>query len=141
MARLGQHQLVKERFWRRMLRLFRQRRPRLAVRSFCVAYGLPEASFYAWRRTIAERDQQRRQVPRHAGRGPTVRPTPLAGCNHADERPLFVALAVPPSAAATAAPAALELVVGSGRIVRVPPGFDAATLRQLLAVLEEGPSC
>jgi hypothetical protein len=35
----------------------------------------------------------------------------------------------------------LELVVGSGRVVRVPPGFDVATLRNLLAVLEERPSC
>jgi hypothetical protein len=124
-----------------MLRLWRQRRPRIAVRGFCAEYGLPEASFYAWRRTIAARDQQRRQVPRHAGRGPTVRPTPPAARNHADEQPLFVPLAIPPSAAATGVPAVLELVLGSGRIVRVPPGFDAATLRQLVVVLEEGPSC
>jgi hypothetical protein len=37
--------------------------------------------------------------------------------------------------------AGLELVIGSGRIVRVPPGFDAATLRRLLTILEESPSC
>jgi hypothetical protein len=35
---------------------------------------------------------------------------------------------------------ALELVLADGRIVRVAPGFDAATLRQLLTALEgEGP--
>ena len=136
MARLVQRNRAKERFWRRMLRLWRQRRPRMAVRQFCVEYGLTEASFYAWRQTIAERDRQRRLTPRR----PTVRPKPLADRNPAEEQPLFVPLAVPPSAASTRAPA-LELVLGSDRIVRVPPGFDAATLRQLLAVLEEGPSC
>jgi hypothetical protein len=35
----------------------------------------------------------------------------------------------------------LEIVLASGRTVRVPTGFDAATLRQVLAVLEEGASC
>jgi hypothetical protein len=35
----------------------------------------------------------------------------------------------------------IELVVGGGRVVRVPPGFDADTLRNLLAILEELPSC
>ena len=33
----------------------------------------------------------------------------------------------------------LQVVLNSGRIVRVPAGFDAATLRQLLAILEERP--
>jgi hypothetical protein len=34
---------------------------------------------------------------------------------------------------------ALELVLTDGRAVWVTPGFDAATLRQLLAVLEGRP--
>jgi hypothetical protein len=34
-----------------------------------------------------------------------------------------------------------EVVLRGGRTVRVGPGFDAATLRQLLAVLEEAPPC
>ena len=34
---------------------------------------------------------------------------------------------------------ALEVVLTDGRTVRVAPGFDAATLRQLLAVLEGRP--
>jgi hypothetical protein len=33
------------------------------------------------------------------------------------------------------------VVLGDGRIVRVAPGFDAATLRRLLAVLQEGGAC
>jgi hypothetical protein len=35
----------------------------------------------------------------------------------------------------------LEVVLASGRRLRVPSGFDAATLRQVLTVLEEEPSC
>lgn len=31
----------------------------------------------------------------------------------------------------------LEVVVASGRVVRVPTGFDVETLRRLLVVLEE----
>jgi len=45
-----------------------------------------------------------------------------------------------PVTIATAA-ASLEVVLADGRVVRVPAGFDAATLRQLLAVLAETPSC
>jgi hypothetical protein len=33
----------------------------------------------------------------------------------------------------------IELVLPGARTIRVPPGFDAATLRQLLTVLEEKP--
>ena len=49
---------------------------------------------------------------------------------------------VPVQVVADAVPAqasALEVVLADGRTVRVAPGFDAATLRQLLAVLEGRP--
>jgi hypothetical protein len=36
---------------------------------------------------------------------------------------------------------AFEVVLAHGRVVRVLRGFDADTLRQLLAVLEEDTSC
>jgi hypothetical protein len=35
--------------------------------------------------------------------------------------------------------AALEVVLGHGRVLRVPAGFDAQALRELLRVLEEPP--
>jgi hypothetical protein len=50
----------------------------------------------------------------------------------ADQQPLFVPVGVVPSST-------LELVLGHDRVIRVPTGFDAATLRQLLAILEERP--
>jgi len=51
--------------------------------------------------------------------------------------PAFVPLRVKPAPAASV----LEVVVGANRVVRVSPGFDAATLRHLLAVLEEASPC
>jgi hypothetical protein len=52
--------------------------------------------------------------------------------------PAFVPVQVVADAARTQA-GALEVVLTDGRMVRVAPGFDAATLRQLLAVLEGRP--
>jgi hypothetical protein len=81
------------------------------IRAFCHAQHLSEPSFYAWRRIIAQRERQ---------------------------QPAFVPVRVTPTPT-TSIP--IELVVGGGRVVRVPPGFDADTLRNLLAILEELPSC
>ena len=120
MARRGERDRGKERLWRRMVRQWR--RSGRTVCDFCAEHGLAESSFYAWRRAISERD---RQVAQQAGSD-----------GQTEDSPAFVPLCVVPAATA----AALELVLGQGRVVRVPAGFDAVTLQQLLAVLEE-PSC
>jgi len=114
MAR-GDRSVSKEQFWRGIVQ--RWQRSGLTVRAFCDEQGLSEQSFYFWRRTLAERD--RRAVTHATEPGPAFVP---------------VRVASPPAASA------LEVVVGAGRVVRVSPGFDAATLRDLLAVLE-APSC
>jgi hypothetical protein len=101
----------KERQWRRWLQEWRA--SRLSVRTFCERRGLAEQRFYAWRRELERR---------------------------AGERTAFVPVEVV-AATAPAASATLELVLSGGRTLRVAPGFDAATLRQLLAVLEEGRPC
>jgi hypothetical protein len=105
-------QSKKELYWRDVVG--RWQRSKQTIRSFCDAHGLSEQSFYAWRRTIAERDQHR-----------------------SAEIPDFVPVYVAPAAAAPA----LEVVAGPERVVRVPTGFDADTLRRLLAVLKEEPLC
>ena len=77
------------------------------------AAGLTVASFYAWRRVLQRR---------------------------AAEQPAFL----PVQVVADAVPAqasALEVILTDGRTVRVAPGFDAATLRRLLAVLEGEGRC
>jgi hypothetical protein len=118
MARRGGRDGGKAQFWRRVLRDWRG--SDLTIRDFCTRRGLSEPSFYAWRRTLAERDQ--------AARGRPVQRDAAA--------PLFVPVRV-----TAVVPVPVEVVLGSGRVIRVLPGFDAATVRQLVAVLEEGPSC
>lgn len=119
MSRRGERDFRKEHFWRQQVRQWRG--SGLTIRAFCRQQGLSEASFYAWRRTLAQRDPQTRCRPRQQGHG------------RADRPPAFVPVQVVPALPA----ASLEVVLSPGRVVRVPPGFDAATLRQLLALLEE----
>jgi transposase len=87
------------------------RRSGLSVRAFCAGHSLAQPSFYAWRRELAKRDA---------------------------ESAAFVSVEVVADAPAADA---LEVVLDGGRTIRVVAGFDAATLRQLLAVLEERPPC
>ena len=122
----------KERFWRRLLRLW-QRSGR-SVRGFCAEHYVNEASFFAWRRTIAQRDLEQRQ--RNSDAGGTVAHAHQA----APARAAFVPLRVIGTATPDSANA-FEVVLGDGRSVRVPAGFDPASFRQLLAVLQESPSC
>lgn len=83
----------------------------LSVAAFCARHDLPTARFYAWRRT-------------------------LQGRNAA------AAAFVPVRLIADAVTAsALEVILADGRVVRVAPGFDATTLRQLLALLREDSPC
>jgi len=100
----------KERQWRRWIDQWRA--SGLIVQAFCARHDLAPARFYHWRRMLERR---------------------------AAEEP---AAFVPVRVVADAVPAetsALEVVLTDGRIVRVASGFDAATLRQLLAVLEGRP--
>jgi transposase len=123
MSRRGrQPDPVKEQFWRDAIQCWE--RSGLSIRAFCAEQALSEFSFHAWRRTIARRDQ------------PASSPVP----ERRDPVPAFVPVRVTGAPLALATPS-LEVVLGSGRTVRVSPGFDPATLRHLLAVLEEGSSC
>jgi hypothetical protein len=136
-ARRGMQDLTKEQFWRRMVGLWRRSTPAVTVRDFCAEHGLSEPSFYSWRRTLAQRDGKIQATPRQLGKGPKQTQTLD---RPQDEQPAFVPLTVLPSSPSPPA-APLELVLPSGHILRLPPGFDAATLRRLLAVLQEKPSC
>ena len=130
MAGRSKRDCGKERFWRRTLRQWR--RSGLSVRAFCAEHGLAEPSFYAWRRIVAQRDQESARVRAKPERGSLRRAVPAN-----DDAPVFVPLRV----IDVATQVALEVVLERGRVVRILRGFDAATLRQLLAVLEEDRPC
>jgi transposase len=103
----------KERFWRRMVAQWQASGD--SVHDFCDRQGLSEASFYAWRRLLRQRDAEEPHfVPVRVSNGSAAPP-------HADR-----------------ASSGLELVLGDDRLLRIGPGFDAATLQRLLAVLAEG---
>ena len=124
---------AKEQYWRDVIQ--RWHVSGQTVRVFCAEHRLSEPSFYSWRRTITLRDQP--QEADNACTQPTSRDEPT-------DLPAFVPVRVLPSAVGTtptAAAAGLELVIGSSRVIRVPPRFDADTLRRLLSVLEEATSC
>ncbi|AMV29235.1 hypothetical protein VT84_33530 [Gemmata sp. SH-PL17] len=113
------------------------------IRDFCRENKLPEPSFYAWRREIAARDRTpvaksiRPVTAAPARRNPKpARPTRPArrgtSASAPTPRPSFVALRVVPGTP-------LELVLRSGHVLRVPPGYDANHLRAVVAALEGAP--
>ncbi len=83
MAR-GDRDLSKEQFWRGILRQWDSRKQK--VRDFCSEHGVSEPSFYAWRRTIAERDRQAARrvcaVPA-AKKGPSFLPVQMVADSEA----------------------------------------------------------
>jgi transposase len=84
----------------------------LSVRAFCARHHLAQPSFYAWRRILNERDAAATFIP--------VQVVP-------DDEPSKAR--------------SVEVLLVGGRRLRVNPGFDPATVRQLLALLEEAPPC
>lgn len=100
----------KERDWRRLIQLCKN--SGLSVRTFCASHYITQASFYAWRRELQQRDASTAFVP--------VRVV-------TDDQP------------APSTP--IEILLTDGRSVRISPGFDPATLRQLLVVLQDATLC
>ncbi len=109
MASGNGRETVKARLWRRWIQ--EQGASGMTVRAFCRRHRLAEPSFYAWRRQLAERD-----------------------ANATAFVPVQVVTDEAHGAGGT-----LEVMLSGGRSVRVARGFDAPTLRRVLAVLEEKP--
>jgi hypothetical protein len=112
---------IREQFWRRMIAQWQA--SGLGVRAFCGAHELRQPSFYAWRRTLAQRDRQRPATPP---------PTPASARRSPPAQTDFVPVHVVPVAT-------LEVIVRTGQSVRVGVGFDAAHLRAVVAALEAKP--
>ena len=126
---------AKERLWRRLFQLWH--RSDQTIRDFCGQHHVSEASFFAWRRTIAERDRQSVRSRRTSTKPASSTHSARQRQGHAKAEPAFVPLRV----VHPVSNAAFEVVLKNGRVVRVPAPFDADTLRQLLAILEEERPC
>jgi len=103
--------LRKQQQWQRRIQQWQA--SGLSVRAFCARHGLAEPGFYAWRRKLRQRHER-----------------------VTDFVPVQVLAHPQPSTEDS-----LEVVLAGGRRLRIRPGFDAVTLRQLLTVLEELPLC
>lgn len=101
----------REPFWREHVR--QHQASGLTVRAYCQLHQLGEASFYAWRRTLAHRDQE--------ATAPTL--------------PAFVPVVVTEVPVTTEVP--LELCWPDGRCLRIRAGCERTLLADVLAVLEE----
>lgn len=84
----------------------------LSRREYCQRHQLALSTFDYWRRRL-----RKEEAPAPSSRAVEV-------------------LRVDLEVASAMGSAALEVVVGKGRVIRVPAGFDAQTLERLLAVLE-----
>jgi hypothetical protein len=116
--------LDKQQLW--LERVQRWQRSQFTIRDFCARHCLSEPSFYSWKRILSDRGLL------SPGDGGTAQPSTAAG----PATPLFVAATVADS---EVAPQPLEVVLPDGLSVRVTAGFDAATLRRLLALLRGQP--
>jgi len=112
MAKPGQRDPAKERFWRTTFAAWRTSGE--SARGFCSRRGLTETAFYFWRKELRRRDGER-----------TARPAAAT----------FVPVTVLP-----ATTLAVEVRCPSGHVVSLP-ACDASTLRGLFAALAPVPPC
>lgn len=115
----------RETHWRQVLE--RWKTSALPKTAFARQEGISPDVLGWWQGEIRRRDGLRRRVPRTS-------PRQRSGTAR---RPSFVPVRVieptPPPAMAE-----IEVLVG-GHVVRIRPGFDAETLKRLVAVLEDRP--
>ena len=108
---------AREQFWREAVAAWQESGQ--TIRAFCAARRLSEASLYAWRRELAQRDRARRPGARKWSRA-----LPKSSRSAAK----FVPLQVLPSAL-------VEVVLPTGVVVRVPTGVEATAVASLVAAL------
>jgi hypothetical protein len=108
-----QYDRTKEATWRH--HITSRRASGQTVRAYCERHGLSEPNFYRWQRVLAER------------------PGPSAVGHRTP--PLFAAVEIPSGSGDPR----LVVVLAGGRRIGVAPGFDPATLEQVVAVLEGRP--
>ena len=109
----------REEFWRRIVT--RQPASRLSIRDWCARHEVTEASFYAWRRTLARRGILRSTTAKK-------------------RQARIVAVEVASGTNTSVGSTPLGLIVNDFHI-QIASGFDGDTLRRLISVLREPTSC
>ena len=111
-----QRDAVKEREWRDVLR--RQATSRLSVAEFCRREGLSQPSFYAWRRTMSQRDGRRRSTPTRMRQPVGFLPVRL-------------------SEVAPRVEASITIELAEGLVLRLPEATPAVRVAELVRALQE----
>ena len=109
---------AREAFWRRAIE--RQAESGLTVRAFCRREKLAESNFYAWRRTIGERD--RKAKGERGGKAKRAKPMPA-----------FVPVAVSGQAVQEAG---IVLELGGGSKLRFAESIEPTRLAAFVHALE-----
>jgi len=105
-----------EQFWRMALETWQA--SGLSIRQFCRQEGLSEPQFYLWRKKLSGSgitDAAHQDEPRHEA---------------------FIEVALPKNS-----DIAIELLLTSGNIVRIPCGADTATLSNVMSALHAAGLC
>ncbi|KKL99014.1 hypothetical protein LCGC14_1818640 [marine sediment metagenome] len=105
-----------QQFWQMVFEIWQD--SGMAVSKFCKAEGLSEGSFYNWRKKLAKANAP------GADKQTVLRPS------------AFIEVAMPKNN-----PAALELVLSSGNILRISSAADSKTLINVLSALREVRLC
>ena len=121
---------AKERFWRGVVKRFAA--SGLSVRVFCRDEKLAESAFYAWRRTIGQRDAEARRPTK--ARPAAATPASLPKRERPAKSPVFLPLLVSGNGHAHEASVTLEL--GGGRVLRLPEAMPAERLAEIVVALE-----
>ena len=105
----------------------------LTISAYCRGAGISPNSFYRWRRVLAERDSDR-QLEAIEARPPG--PVPQGVFAPVSVRSYSKA----PARTAPVEASSIDVVLSSGHVLRVSPGFDPDTLARLLGLLDSN-SC
>lgn len=111
---------AKEAFWRDAVK--RQAAGGQSVRAFCRQHGLAESNFYAWRRTIGQRDAEPAKSGRRNGK-----------VNRTKAGPTFVPAVVTGDALRDAG---IVLELAGGRRLRLPESTPPERLAAIVHALE-----
>ena len=106
----GKRDLTREARWRGLVA--GQRKSGLSVRAFCSREQVTESAFYAWRREIGLRDQQKVAV-----RSPAFVPVMMSGMAAGSDGHIVIELR-------------------DGRVLRVPPGLLTVRITELVRAIE-----
>ena len=122
----GQRDPKREEFWRGVLKRFAD--SGLSARAFCRNEQLGEASFYAWRRTIGQRDAGMNQASRRRHAGEV---NPVGARRRLRRSPAFRPVAIE-SAILGGAGHGIRLELRGGHVLRFPVSIETERLVALI---------